>query len=235
MKIFNYKNCTAVFSDKSDGDLNFYTYSEEQLEAIRKQLSKSLNHDIKFPVYVDQVHKADVVQVSKNEPFPTSDTKADAIITDLPETPIGVFTADCCPVLIAGPDVVSATHAGWKSTLQCICQNTVLKYNELYNIKPTELTAWIGPCIGECCFELGDEVYDMFVSKNPKWSQFFVRFDKWHLNLRALNRFQLEEAGIPSNQIIDYNHCTLCQADKYFSYRREHQKNGSMFSFIYRS
>ena len=55
MKIFNYKNCTAVFSDKSDGDLNFYTYSEEQLEAIRKQLSKSLNHDIKFPVYVEQV------------------------------------------------------------------------------------------------------------------------------------------------------------------------------------
>lgn len=232
MKIFETSTAIVAFSDKSEGDLNFYSYSDEQREIIRQSISMKLGRRIPFPVYVNQVHKADIIQVSKASSFPAPSTEGDALITDLQKIPIGVFTADCCPVIIAGSRSVSATHAGWKSTLQGISSKTVLKHNEIYGAIPSELSAWIGPCIGPCCFELGDEVYEAFISANSDWKQFFTKLKKWHLDLRAINRYQLEQAGIPANQIIDYNECTLCNPEKYFSYRREHKKNGSLFSFV---
>ncbi|MBP5469484.1 MAG: peptidoglycan editing factor PgeF [Candidatus Riflebacteria bacterium] len=233
MKIFETKESIAVFSDRSDGDLSFFNLTDEDFENTWKKLTKDLSVKPSLPLYVNQVHKDNIVQVAKDQPIPSIRTYADALITNLPQTAIGVYTADCCPVLISGKKVVSATHAGWKSTLQSIGYKTVLKYIELYGIKPSDLTAWIGPCIDICCFELGDEVYDLFVSENSEWKKFFTRKDKWHLDLRGLNRYQLLQAGIPDNQIIDYDECTYCMPEKYFSYRRMKKRNGSMFSFIY--
>lgn len=234
MKIFNTKNCIVGFSDKADGDLNFYEISEKQRETVRQSISVQFGKELPFPFYICQIHKADVVEVAEDRSFPTPSTEADAIITNQRNVPIGIFTADCCPVLMGSTESISATHAGWKSTCKSICIETVKKHKELYGVNPEDLTAWIGPCIGQCCFELGDEVYEQFVGTNPSWAQFFIKTNKWHLNLRALNRYQLTQAGIPDNQIIDYDQCTMCQADKYFSYRREHKKNGSMFSLIVR-
>lgn len=233
MKVFETDKSVAVFSDRSDGDLSFFNLTDEDFENTWKKLTKDLSVKPSLPLYVNQVHKDNIVQVAKDQPIPSIRTNADALITNLTQTAIGVYTADCCPVLISGKKVVSATHAGWKSTLQSIGYKTVLKYKELYGIKPSDLTAWIGPCIGICCFELGDEVYDLFVSENPEWKKFFTRKDKWHLDLRGLNRYQLLQAGIPDNQIIDYDECTYCMPEKYFSYRRMKKRNGSMFSFIY--
>ena len=233
MKIFETKESIAVFSDRIDGDLAFYNYSEEIIKRKWENLIANLSIKPSLPAYVNQVHKDNIVQVVNNQPLPSLKTNADALITNIPQTAIGVYTADCCPVLISGKKTVSATHAGWKSTLKNISYKTVNKYNELYGIKPSELTAWIGPCIGICCFELGDEVYDMFVSENKEWEKFFIRKEKWHLDLRGLNRYQLLKAGLSDSQIIDFNECTYCMPDKYFSYRRMKKHNGSMFSFIY--
>ena len=233
MKIFENKESIAVFSDRIDGDLGFYNYSDDIIKEKWERLTANLPEKPTLPLYVNQVHKDNIVQIAKNQPFPSLRTNADALITDISKTAIGVYTADCCPVLISGKRVVSATHAGWKSTLKNIGYKTVLKYDELYGIKPSDLTAWIGPCIGICCFELGDEVYDMFVSENKEWEKFFIKKDKWHLDLRGLNRYQLLQAGLKDSQITDYNECSYCMPDKYFSYRRMKKRNGSMFSFIY--
>jgi YfiH family protein len=233
MKIFETQEAIAIFSDRNDGDLNFYAANKEEIEKNWRNLAQKIGLSSKLPFYVNQVHQSEIVQVASETSSPTSQIKADGLITDQHQIPIGVFTADCCPVLISNPKVVSATHAGWKSTLQNICSKTVSKYNDVFGITPDELTAFIGPCIGQCCFELGDEVYEMFISENPEWEQFFIKKGKWHLDLRALNRFQLEKAGIPQNKIIDLDECTYCLQDKYFSYRRMKKRNGSMFSFIF--
>ena len=242
MKIYETKESVAVFSDISDGDLNFYAINKKEIENNWINLAKKVDLTTKLPLYVNQVHQSEIVHVNSDSPFPTPQTKADALITNLPQIPIGVFTADCCPVLISGKKVVSATHAGWKSTFQNICSKTVTKYKELYGIKPTDLTAYIGPCIGQCCFEIGDEVYGAFIETNKEYEKFFTKKQKWensfsnkkyHLDLRSLNRFQLFQSGIPTNQIIDHNECTYCMPDKYFSYRRMKKRNGSMFSFIF--
>ena len=233
MKIFETKESIAVFSDREDGDLSFFNLNEEDFAKSWNNLTHNFSIKPSLPIYLNQVHKDNIVQVAPNKPVPSIKTNADALITHMPRTAIGVYTADCCPVLISGKKVVSATHAGWKSTLQSIVYKTVLKYDKLYGIKPSDLTAWIGPCIGQCCFELGDEVYDMFVSENSQWDRFFIKKEKWHLDLRGLNRYQLTQAGIPDNQIIDHNECTYCMPEKYFSYRRMKKRNGSMFSFIF--
>ena len=233
MKIYETKESIAVFSDKNDGDLNFYNFDTNLIKEKWENLTAQLPFKVGLPRYVNQVHKSDIVQVTSDSSFPNSSTCADALITNLRQTAIGVFTADCCPVLITGKKAVSATHAGWKSTLQNISYKTALKYNDVFGITSDELTAYIGSCIGQCCFELGDEVYDMFISENKDWQKFFIKKDKWHLDLRGLNRYQLEKAGIPQNQIIDLNECTYCLQDKYFSYRRMKKRNGSMFSFIF--
>ena len=233
MKIYETQESIAVFSDRNDGDLNFYTFDTNLIKEKWENLTAQLPFKVCLPRYVNQVHKSDILQITSKSPASTSSIYADALITNQKQTPIGVFTADCCPVLISSKNAVSATHAGWKSTLKSIASKTVLKHNELYGIKPSSLTAYIGPCIGQCCFELGDEVYEQFVSENNEWERFFTRKDKWHLDLRGLNRYQLEKAGIPQNQIIDLNECTYCLQDKYFSYRRMKKRNGSMFSFIF--
>ena len=233
MKIFETQESIAVFSDRSDGDLNFYATNKAEIQNNWNYLAQKVGLSSKLPFYVNQVHQSEIVQVTSESSSPTSQIEADGLITNQHQIAIGVFTADCCPVLISSPKVVSATHAGWKSTLKNICSKTISKYNEFFGITPGELTAFIGPCIGQCCFELGDEVYEMFISKNLEWKQFFIKKGKWHLDLRALNRFQLEKAGIPHNKIIDLNECTYCMQDKYFSYRRMKKRNGSMFSFIF--
>lgn len=79
---------------------------------------------------------------------------------------------------------------------------------------------------------MGDEVYEEFVSENADYAKFFVRRKKWHLNLRALNRFQLIRVGVKHENIKDVECCTFCHADEYYSFRRQRQRNGSMFSFI---
>ncbi len=242
MKIFETDNSLAVFSDRSDGDLNFYAANKSEIQNNWSNLAQKVGLTSRLPFYVNQVHQSEIVQVTSETAFPTSQIKADGLITNQHQIPIGVFTADCCPVLISSPKVVSATHAGWKSTLKNICSTTVTKYKELYGVKSTDLTAYIGPCIGQCCFELGDEVYTAFVETNKEYKRFFTKKQNWgnsfsnekyHLDLRSLNRFQLLESGIPASQIIDYNECTYCMQDKYFSYRRMKKHNGSMFSFIF--
>ena len=232
MKIFETKQAIAAFSDSTDGDLAFYDLTDEGKEKARLMISSKLNRELPLPVYVNQVHKNDVVQVLKNQPFPDIKTNADGLITSLENTPIGVYTADCTPLLFASDKAVAAVHAGWKSTRLNIGSKAVESFGKNYGVNPNDITVWIGPCIGQCCLEMGDEVYEQFVSVDESWSQFFKRMGKWHLNMRALNRYQLNKAGIPDNQIIDYDECTFCHGEKYFSYRRQKARNGSMFSFI---
>lgn len=233
MKIFETKDSIAAFSDRNDGDLNFYNFNPEQIKTKWESLVEKLPIKVKMANYVNQVHKSDIVIVNNDCSLQNSSVCADGLITNISQKAIGVFTADCCPVLLSSKNSVSATHAGWKSTCQSICIKTVQKHQEIFGAKPSELTAFVGPCIGKCCFELGDEVYEKFINENKEWSKFFYRKEKWHLDLRGLNIFQLEYAGIPRNQIIDFNECTYCLQDKYYSYRRMKKHNGSMFSFIF--
>jgi YfiH family protein len=149
--------------------------------------------------------------------------EGDALVTNLPDLDISVRTADCYPILMA--DVrnraVAAVHAGWRGTAAQIVGKTLEKMNAEFGTSPSDVFAAIGPGIGVCCYEVGQEVARQFGSDIQT-----------HLDLASENRKQLEASGVQPQNIETLGVCTFCDAERFFSYRREKEKAGRMTSFI---
>ena len=158
----------------------------------------------------------------------------DAVMTDVPQLCIGVSTADCIPVLLYDSThrAVSAVHAGWRGTVLRIVQKAVETMRDTYGTAPADLQAVIGPGISLDSFEVGDEVYNQFLSAGFDMQPISRREAKWHIDLPMCNRLQLMEAGIPSNNIQMTNICTYQQYDRYFSARRLGIQSGRIYTGI---
>ena len=158
----------------------------------------------------------------------------DAVMTDVPQLCIGVSTADCIPVLLYDSihRAVSAVHAGWRGAVLRIVQKAVEAMHDTYGTAPADLQAVIGPGISLDSFEVGDEVYDQFLSAGFDMQPISRRDAKWHIDLPMCNRLQLMEAGIPSNNIQMTNICTYQQYDRYFSARRLGIQSGRIYTGI---
>ena len=158
----------------------------------------------------------------------------DAVMTDVPQLCIGVSTADCIPVLLYDSThrAVSAVHAGWRGTVLRIVQKAVEAMHNAYGTAPADLQAVIGPGISLDSFEVGDEVYEQFLSAGFDMQPISRRDAKWHIDLPMCNRLQLMEAGIPSNNIQMTNICTYQQYDRYFSARRLGIQSGRIYTGI---
>lgn len=189
-------------------------------------------------VTLDQVHSNRVVIADGLDRVDCSETQADALISTSKGAGIGIYTADCVPILIASTNgsAIAAVHAGWKGTLNGIVGETLkilgLFENEL-GIKPENIVAAIGPSIGKCCYEVGPDVAEEFIEKHPNWPNFLTKLgrksDKFILDLREANRIMLAERGVSSVDILP--HCTKCCTD-FNSLRRDGRGTGSQLSFI---
>jgi YfiH family protein len=149
--------------------------------------------------------------------------EGDALITDTLGLAISIRTADCYPILLADTRnrVVGAVHAGWRGTASQVVMKTLDKMKSEFGTDPQDISAAIGPGIGVCCYEVGVDVSSQF--------GFAVRT---HLDLVSENRKQLESAGVPAQNIEALDVCTFCDAERFFSYRREKEKAGRMTSYI---
>ena len=158
----------------------------------------------------------------------------DAVMTDVPQLCIGVSTADCIPVLLYDSThrAVSAVHAGWRGTVLRIVQKAVEAMRDTYGTAPADLQAVIGPGISLDSFEVGDEVYNQFLSAGFDMQPISRRDAKWHIDLPMCNRLQLMEAGIPADHIQMTNICTYQQYDRYFSARRLGIQSGRIYTGI---
>jgi len=130
-------------------------------------------------------------------------------------------------------------HAGWKGTLGKIPQVAVAQMVVKFECDPSDMYAAIGPGVCKDCYEMGDEVYDAFAAQ---WSRedadrILSRYPakdgdgreipggKYHLDLREANRLTLLRAGIPEDHIAVSNVCTMCNVDKFYSYRGRRLEN----------
>jgi hypothetical protein len=168
-------------------------------------------------VYAKQVHGTTLLRV----PDESASRDADALWTDEPGRAIGVYTADCVPILIAHASgrIVCAVHAGWRGSAARIAARSVRALVEATGCRPSELRAAIGPHIGPCCYEVDAPVMDAI----PERSVFHPAARPEHalLDLFALNRLQLVGAGVPARSIERVGGCTACDLERYASYRRE--------------
>ena len=158
----------------------------------------------------------------------------DAVMTDVPQLCIGVSTADCIPVLLYDSThrAVSAVHAGWRGTVLRIVQKAVETMRDTYGTAPADLQAVIGPGISLDSFEVGDEVYNQFLSAGFDMQPISRRDAKWHIDLPMCNHLQLMEAGVPADHIQMTNICTYQQYDRYFSARRLGIQSGRIYTGI---
>tara|TARA_B100000686_G_C16756968_1_gene956172 strand:- start:1366 stop:2142 length:777 start_codon:yes stop_codon:yes gene_type:complete len=154
-----------------------------------------------------------------------SQIEADAIITNLPKKPIVVLTADCVPILLSDPNkkVVGAVHAGRRGTALGVLTETVDLMKKRYGIEVRFLRAAIGPSIGPCCYDVGEECAKEFTKYQNGWNRWTKRGEngKFLLDLISANRDQALNLGLHEKNIFVSGHCTACRNDLFYSWRRE--------------
>lgn len=172
-------------------------------------------------------HLATLHQYHSNEVFVATGgiekdrPKADGIVTNTPNTAIGIVTADCGPVLFADPEnnVIGAAHAGWRGAFDGVLQNTIDKMIEL-GAKRENILASLGPCISQQSYEVGPEIFTRFIEKDDDLARYFVPSEKPEHYLYDLHTFiidQLTSSGVTAEDLAI---CTYQEEPNYFSYRR---------------
>jgi polyphenol oxidase len=204
---------------------------ESPTSFLARRFAEALTLDGTPIVRASQVHGDAVVVVRKT---PSAGSvhdagKCDILITDLPGVALVVQTADCVPVLLTSPRAIAAVHAGWRGSARNAAGAAVAALAGL-GVDPTSLSAWLGPSIGSCCYEVGGEVAAAFGGE-------FLRAScegRYRLDLRAVNHAQLEGAGVAPENIFTHPACTRCGGEKFASYRRDGAAAGRMIALVLR-
>jgi YfiH family protein len=175
-----------------------------------------------------QVHGAAVVCYRKGRPAPAGIPVADIVVSDDPSLVVAVQVADCVPLLVADRQTgaVSAAHVGWRGAVVGVPRTAVAALVREFRSEPADLVAAIGPSIGPCCYEVGEEVRNAFrradVSSWPV-DTWFVEGARGHphLDLWQATRDQLTDAGMAPNHIHACNLCTATHRGLFYSYRAD--------------
>ena len=177
--------------------------------------------------FLSQVHGATVVEA----PFPGR-PEADALFTAQPGVLLGIETADCLPILLVDPEreLAAAAHAGWRGTATGIA-GAAVRALVVRGARLDRLLAAVGPGIGPCCYEVGDELRAAFGSEGARFFREGPR-GRPHLDVRAANVAALERAGLRRERIHHVADCTFCRPGLYHSYRRDGPNAGRMISFV---
>ena len=211
---------------------------------------------------IHQVHGDRILTIdaAASQTFDHQPREYDAIITNRPGLALCVKTADCVPVLMVDTEkrIVAAVHAGWRGTALNISGKVLRSLSEQYGTRPRDVQAAIGPAIGACCYEVDATVYQAMESHPARDKIFAPRSGsgsesgaglgtktvmktetgtgtgvaKWKLNLALANRHQLQELGVPGENIHNADLCTSCAGKWFYSHRKERGITGRMLNFI---
>lgn len=175
------------------------------------------------PRWLSQTHSIE----AKDALDITQTTQADASYTNQINTVCAVLTADCLPIIVCNKagTKVAAIHAGWRGLLNGIIETTITKLNE----PPESLLIWLGPAISQKAFEVGQEVYDAFLSKNTEAKEAFIftpKTQRYYADLYQLARLRLFQLDISYKNIYGGEFCTFSQPNLFYSYRRDQNNSG---------
>ena len=162
------------------------------------------------------------------------DNEGDALITNEKKVIIGVFTADCVPVILVDKEneAIAAIHSGWKGTFSSIVTETILRMKEEYNSKAENIVAYIGPHIRQCCYEVSEYLKEQFLKKFDIEKD--KLFDGKNLSLEECINNDLINSGVLEENIHSLGLCTNCEKEvKLHSYRKSNGAYGRLFSFVY--
>lgn len=199
-------------------------------EACRDQLCRGLGIDRSHLVIPRQTHSSEVAVVTEANLDALNLEGIDALVTAEAGIALCINTADCVPLLMADPEagVIAAVHAGWRGVIAGIAVKSV-RVMESLGARADRINVAMGPSIGPCCFEVGEEVAarfdEAFVDRSGA---------KPHVDLGLALASQLIEAGLLSEHITQPPACSRCNSEDFFSARRLGIASGRTLSLIVR-
>ncbi len=180
------------------------------------------------PLWLNQVHGINLIEADTTT---MKGHEADGSFTSKPGVVCTVLTADCLPLLFCNDQgtQVAAVHAGWRGLARGIIESTL----QCLQAPPDQWMVWLGPAIGPTAFEVGHEVREQFLQQYPDSDVAFVAHapGKWLADLFMLARQCLKKCGV--TRIYGGEFCTYSDASRFYSYRRDQGKSGTMASLIW--
>jgi purine-nucleoside/S-methyl-5'-thioadenosine phosphorylase / adenosine deaminase len=193
-----------------------------RVETNRERVAAAAGIDFGSIAMGWQVHGTDVKEwIKGSDPLSGGDsrglTPCDGHVTARDDLALLVIVADCLPVALSGGDQIAMVHCGWRGLAGGVLANAIAHFD-------APPAAAVGPGIGPCCYEVGDEVQ----------SQFDGRFsDGRMLDLRAIAEDRLRAAGVERIEHVDL--CTSCREDLFFSHRRDAGVTGRQGGLVWRA
>lgn len=219
----------VVFSTAKD-DRSFNRNTKEgicALDSIKEEFS------VDEVLYIKQIHSDRVLNYEGQVDF--IENEGDAIITNKRNVAIGVFTADCVPVIVVNEvdGVIAAIHSGWRGTFDSITKKTLEKMTEVYKVNHKNTKIYIGAHIRKCCYEVSKELKEKFIEEKKDINKEAL-FDGRNLSLKECILKDALDSGILENNIYDFEACTYCEDKiKLHSYRKSNGSYGRLFSFVF--
>ena len=225
--------------------MNLGVKTDDDPEKIRKNydlFSEAIGIKTDSIVLGNLTHSDNVRVVTSTEDCGCGITKpfnyedVDALVTNVPGVILAVTIADCVPVYFYDPvhKACGIAHSGWKGTANEISQKVVTAMEENYGTNPEDLICGIGACIGMCCYEVSQDVFEEFIEFDYLDEAWF--FDKengkFDIDLSRIIFGTLAYAGVNPDNIHISGLCTSCNSDILFSHRASHGKRGTMAAVI---
>lgn len=228
------------------GTMNLGFAREENKENVRenyRRIAAAIGFDPDRLVMTHQTHTRNVRIVreqdagsgfAKERPY----RDVDGLVTDAAGITLACFSADCVPVLVWDPEhpAVGCAHSGWRGTVADIAGEVIRIMGKEYGSQPAKMKAAIGPSICQSCYEVSEDVIEVFAETYDPFlhEKLFYRKEngKYQLNLWEAVRQNLLRAGLNEEHISLPDLCTHCNPAFLFSHRTLHGRQGNLAAFI---
>ncbi|WP_426349271.1 peptidoglycan editing factor PgeF [Alloiococcus sp. CFN-8] len=230
MKVIQDKKYSYIIDKIDNAIFVFFTGEEgldinvDNIEEYKKSLKELFTID--DIGYIRQCHSDKIFEYNEDIQI------GDALYTIEKKVAVGVFTADCVPVLLYDKRnrVVAAIHSGWKGTFDKITTKTIMRLIKEKGSRVEDLVVYIGPHIHQCCYEISNDLKVKFLEAGIDEAA----FKGSKLDLSYIIKEDLRNMGILNNNIYEADYCTKCSKDyRFHSYRRDKDLSGRNFSLVY--
>lgn len=204
------------------------TYSKTGVNSAGNYAEIKEQFGIPHVVTAHQIHSSDIIKVRPETGSLVDGTDGDGLFTASCNLALGILTADCYPVMIAGKSSVAALHCGWRGTAAGIIEKSLLFFEKESD---APLYAYVGPGISKDAFEVKED-FIQAVSVKVDASKYLSKKDNgWRFDLHALILNKLADIGVEN--IETSGGCTFSN-NRFHSYRRDGAKSGRMLTVIFR-
>ena len=215
-EFFNEKALVALFSTN---DRNYKS------DANKKNFIEDINlkyENFRFP---SQTHSSNVLFANKSLKY--NDT--DGLVSESKSYNLGIVVADCVPIFLFDPltKLYGLVHSGWRGSVNSIVKNAIDLF-QMSGSKNENIQAVLGPAIGHCCFEIEKNIIHLF---DPKFLSRKSR-KKYSCDLKSIIISDLLSLGLKKRKILNDSHCTFCNRNSFFSYRRQGETAGRMLAVM---